>query len=78
MSSIGNFEADCYLHSDEIHQLTRELLRGYHPTYYRLWLDADYRLVWHVMDDEQTVEIEYVGPKIPDLYERLGLGRPKP
>ena len=23
-----------------------------HPTYYRLWLDADYGLVWHVMDDE--------------------------
>jgi hypothetical protein len=28
------------------------------------------------MDDERIVEIEYVGPKLPDLYERLGLGRP--
>jgi mRNA-degrading endonuclease RelE of RelBE toxin-antitoxin system len=46
-----------------------------HPGYYRLWLGSDYRLVWHVMDDEQVVEVEYVGPKPPDLYERLGLGR---
>jgi hypothetical protein len=28
------------------------------------------------MDDEQMVEIEYVGPKTPALYEWLGLGRP--
>jgi mRNA-degrading endonuclease RelE of RelBE toxin-antitoxin system len=48
-----------------------------HPNYYRLWLGSDYRLVWHVMDDECIVEIEYVGPKLPDLYERLGLGRPQ-
>lgn len=27
------------------------------------------------MDDEQMIEIEYVGPKPPDLYDRLGLGR---
>ena len=47
-----------------------------HPGYYRLWLGPDYRLVWHVADDEQIVEIEYVGLKPPDLYERLGLGRP--
>ena len=47
-----------------------------HPGYYRLWIGPDYRLVWYVMDDEQIVEVEYVGPKPPDLYERLGLGRP--
>jgi mRNA interferase RelE/StbE len=47
-----------------------------HPDYFRLWLGADYRLVWQVFDDEQTVEIGYVGPKTPDLYERLELGRP--
>lgn len=46
-----------------------------HPDYFRLWLGADYRLVWQVFDDEQMVEIEYVGPKTPDLYERLDLGR---
>ena len=48
-----------------------------HPTYYRLWLGADHRLVWHVINDEQMVEIEYVGPKTPALYEWLGLGRPQ-
>jgi len=47
------------------------------PDYFRIWILADYRLVWHVMDDEQTVEIEYVGPKTPDLYEHLGLARPR-
>jgi mRNA-degrading endonuclease RelE of RelBE toxin-antitoxin system len=47
-----------------------------HSNYYRLWLRSKYRLVWHVSDEEQVVEIEYVGPKVPDLYEWLGLGRP--
>ena len=46
-----------------------------HPNYFRLWLSSDYRLVWHVKDDERMIEIEYVGPKPPDLYDRLGLGR---
>ncbi len=46
-----------------------------HPDYFRLWVGADYRLVWRVFDDEQMVEIEYVGPKTPDLYEHLDLGR---
>jgi len=46
-----------------------------HPTYFRLWLGRDYRLVWHVFDEEQMVEVEYVGYKTPDLYERLGLAR---
>jgi mRNA-degrading endonuclease RelE of RelBE toxin-antitoxin system len=47
-----------------------------HPTHFRLWLGRNYRLVWRVSDEEQMVEIEYVGYKTPDLYERLGLGRP--
>jgi mRNA-degrading endonuclease RelE of RelBE toxin-antitoxin system len=47
-----------------------------HPNYYRLWLGATYRLVWHIVDDRQLVEIEYVGPKTPDLYTYLGLSRP--
>jgi mRNA-degrading endonuclease RelE of RelBE toxin-antitoxin system len=46
-----------------------------HPTYFRLWLGRDYRLVWRVLDEEQMVEIEYVGYKTPGLYERLGLAR---
>lgn len=47
-----------------------------HPDYYRMWILTDYRLVWHVLDDEQTVEIEYIGPKTPNLYAYLGLARP--
>jgi len=47
-----------------------------HPNYYRMWLGAKYRLVWHVCDDDKMVEIEYVGPKPPDLYIYLGLARP--
>ncbi len=50
-------------------------LKG-HSSYFRLWLGADYRLIWHVLDDEQLVEIQYVGLKTPDLYERLGLAQP--
>ena len=48
-----------------------------HPNYYRLWLNKKYRLVWHVMDSEQLIELEYVGPKTPDLYAYLGLARPR-
>ncbi len=47
-----------------------------HNGHYRLHLGAKYRLVWLVNEEEKTVEIEYVGPKPPDLYERLGLARP--
>ena len=49
-----------------------------HPGYYRLWLPRDHRLVWSVLEDEQIVDLFYVGPKAPDLYERLGLGRSSP
>ena len=47
-----------------------------HAGYYRLWLSHDHRLVWEVLDEEQVVDLIYIGPKLPDLYERLGLGRP--
>ncbi|HEC84810.1 MAG TPA: hypothetical protein ENI48_06160 [Thioploca sp.] len=47
-----------------------------HPNYYRMWLGANHRLVWHIFDDEKAIEIEYVGPKSPDLYAYLGLARP--
>ena len=46
-----------------------------HPGYYRLWLPREHRLVWQVLDDEEIVDLLYVGPKLPDLYERLGLER---
>jgi len=46
-----------------------------HPTYYRVWLNEKYRLVWRIFDEDATVEIVYAGPKTPDLYESLGLGR---
>ncbi len=46
-----------------------------HPHYYRLWLPRYHRLVWNVLDDEQVVDLLYIGPKSRNLYERLGLGR---
>ena len=48
-----------------------------HPGYYRLWLPRGHRLVWQVLEEEQVVDLLYVGPKSSDLYERLGLGREK-
>jgi mRNA-degrading endonuclease RelE of RelBE toxin-antitoxin system len=46
-----------------------------HPSYYRLWLPRNHRLVYQIIEDEQVVHLLYVGPKLPDLYEQLGLGR---
>lgn len=46
-----------------------------HPGYYRLWLPRGHRLVYQVLEDEKIVDLLYVGPKFPDLYESLGLGR---
>lgn len=46
-----------------------------HPGYFRLWLSREYRLVWQVLEEELIVDLFYVGKKLPDLYERLGLGR---
>jgi mRNA-degrading endonuclease RelE of RelBE toxin-antitoxin system len=47
-----------------------------HPGYFRVWLSSNYRLVWQVDDEMQTVRIRYVGPKTPDLYRTLGLSHP--
>jgi mRNA-degrading endonuclease RelE of RelBE toxin-antitoxin system len=46
-----------------------------HPGYYRLWLPRGHRLVYQVLEDEKIVDLLYVGPKSPGLYEDLGLGR---
>jgi mRNA-degrading endonuclease RelE of RelBE toxin-antitoxin system len=46
-----------------------------HPGHYRLWLPRNCRLVYAVLDEERLVDLLYVGPKHPDLYEKLGLGR---
>ncbi len=46
-----------------------------HPGYLHLWLPRDYRLVWQALEDERVIDLLYVGPKLPDLYDRLGLGR---
>jgi mRNA-degrading endonuclease RelE of RelBE toxin-antitoxin system len=47
-----------------------------HSGHYRLHIATSYRLVWLVDDGDSYVEIEYVGPKTPDLYNTLGLARP--
>jgi mRNA interferase RelE/StbE len=47
-----------------------------HAGHYRLHLGVKYRLVWLVNDEDEFVELEYVGPKSPDLYQMLGLARP--
>jgi mRNA-degrading endonuclease RelE of RelBE toxin-antitoxin system len=47
-----------------------------HAGHFRLWLGAKYRLVWQVDEEQKLVEIEYVGPKAPDLYDKLNLKRP--
>jgi mRNA-degrading endonuclease RelE of RelBE toxin-antitoxin system len=46
-----------------------------HSGHYRLHIVTSYRLVWLVNDDERYVEIEYIGPKTPELYDTLGLAR---
>jgi mRNA-degrading endonuclease RelE of RelBE toxin-antitoxin system len=47
-----------------------------HSGHYRLHLTVKYRLIWKIVEEDQLIEIEYVGPKPPDLYDRLGLARP--
>lgn len=47
-----------------------------HSGHFRLWLGREHRLVRLVLDDEQRIEIEYVGFRTPRLYEQLGLARP--
>lgn len=46
-----------------------------HLGYYRMWLPRDHRLVWNVLENEQIIDLLYIGHKTQDLYERLGLGR---
>ena len=48
-----------------------------HSGHFRLHIAAKYRLVWLILEDDQIIEIEYVGPKSPDLYATLGLARPE-
>lgn len=47
-----------------------------HVGHYRLHIATHFRLVWFVDDTDAYVEIEYIGPKTPDLYGALGLARP--
>ena len=46
-----------------------------HPNYERLRLSRNHRLVYTVLEEAQVVDLLYLGPKPPGLYERLGLGR---
>ena len=46
-----------------------------HPGYWRIWLPRNHRLIWRVLEEEQLVNLLYVGPKPPGLYEQLGLGK---
>lgn len=46
-----------------------------HPGFWRMWLPRDHRLIWRVLDEEQIVNLLFVGPKTPDLYEQLGLSK---
>ncbi len=53
--------------SDNPHPPKSKELNG-HPNHYRIWLCANHRPVWHIFDEEKAIEIEYVGPKSPELY----------
>jgi predicted RNase H-like HicB family nuclease len=46
-----------------------------HPGYWRIWLPRNHRLIWRVLEEEQLVNLLYIGPKPSDLYEQLGLGK---
>jgi mRNA-degrading endonuclease RelE of RelBE toxin-antitoxin system len=48
-----------------------------HDGHFRLHIATKYRLVWLILEEDQIVEIEYVGPKSPNLYETLGFARPE-
>jgi len=47
-----------------------------HAGHYRLHIAKHFRLVWLVDDTDGYIEVEYIGPKTPDLYDTLGLARP--
>lgn len=40
-----------------------------HPGYYRVWLPRNHRLAYVLLDDEQIVDLLYVGPEIPDVCD---------
>jgi len=46
-----------------------------HPTYYRLWLSKNYRLIWQVIEEDKIVDLIYVGPKVLGLYDQLRFQR---
>ncbi|MCU0493671.1 MAG: type II toxin-antitoxin system RelE/ParE family toxin [Chloroflexaceae bacterium] len=46
-----------------------------HPTYFRMWLPRNHRLVYQILDDDEIVELLYIGLKYTQLYDDLGLGR---
>ncbi|MFL5806835.1 MAG: type II toxin-antitoxin system RelE family toxin [Roseiflexaceae bacterium] len=48
-----------------------------HNGHFRLHIATKYRLVWLILEEDQIVEIEHLGPKSPDLYETLGFARPE-
>jgi hypothetical protein len=55
--------------------LTNCFSRKFGRCHFRLWLPRDIRLVWAVLEDEQVVDLLYVGPESSDLYRRMGLDR---
>ena len=62
--------------ADEPRPASAKELDG-HPGYLRVWLPRGHRLVWQVIEEEGVIDLLYVVPKSPDLYEKLGLGREK-
>ena len=46
-----------------------------HPGFWRVWLPRNHRPVWHVLEEDQIINLLYIGPKSPDLYEQIGLGK---
>lgn len=46
-----------------------------YPSHYRIWLPRNHRLVYQVLEDEQVIDLLYVGPKVSGFYAKLGLGR---
>lgn len=46
-----------------------------HQGFFRLWIPRNHRLVYQLDEDNTIIELLYVGPKTPDLYNRLDLGR---
>jgi len=47
-----------------------------HPEHYRMHISNKYRLVSRVFENENLIEVEYIGVESPGLYKSLGLDRP--